>query len=95
MLEKEIEQHLKKEIENIGGLCLKFTSSTSGVPDRIIICNSQTIFVELKAPNKKPRPLQVRMASKMKKAGALVEVIDSKHGVADLVLRIKKSPVLG
>lgn len=38
MNEQAIEQHLKKAVEAIGGLCWKFTSpGTAGVPDRICI----------------------------------------------------------
>ncbi|MDV6239876.1 VRR-NUC domain-containing protein, partial [Trueperella bernardiae] len=38
MNEHAIEQHLKKAVEAIGGLCWKFTSpGTAGVPDRICI----------------------------------------------------------
>lgn len=88
-MEAEIERYLRRKVEGMGGLCLKFVSSVSGVPDRIIVYNSLTIFVELKAPGQKPRPLQIRMIEKLKKSGARVEVIDSKESVDNLILELR------
>lgn len=85
MLEKEIEAYLRASVERAGGLCLKFTSSTAGVPDRVVTLGGETFFVELKAPGKKPRPLQVRMIEKLRSSGARVEIIDSKKGVDTLL----------
>lgn len=52
ILEKEIEQKLKKMVERHGGLCLKWVSpGWIGVPDRIcILPGGRVIFVELKRP---------------------------------------------
>ena len=36
MREREIEQRLKKETEKHSGMCFKFLSSVSGVPDRLL-----------------------------------------------------------
>lgn len=60
MRERVVEQALIQAVEQRGGLCWKFVSpGTAGVPDRIIILpNGKVGFVELKAPGKKPRPLQ-------------------------------------
>src|SRR6218665_863910 len=52
--ENAVEQRLRKRVEALGGLCLKFTSSRSGVPDRIVILQGPTIFVQVKTPNKLP-----------------------------------------
>lgn len=54
MLESEIENKLKKEIETLGGLSLKFTSpGMAGVPDRLVLLPKGKIcFVEVKAPGK-------------------------------------------
>lgn len=51
MLEKKVEQYLKKRVEELGGLCLKFTSpSRRGVCDRILIsANGLTYYVETKS----------------------------------------------
>ena len=51
MLERTIEQHLKRQVELLGGRCYKWCSpSNKGVPDRIVFINGQIWFVELKSP---------------------------------------------
>lgn len=87
MLESRIENKLKDEIKKIGGWCLKFTSpGTAGVPDRIcLLPKGVIIFVELKAPGKKPRPLQIRICNKIRSLGFRVETIDSIEGVKELI----------
>lgn len=80
--EGRIESYLKKQCELHNFLCYKFTApSTMGVPDRIVIGNGRVVFVELKAPGKKPRPLQLVIHKKMREHGAEVIVIDTKQGV--------------
>lgn len=81
MLEREIERYLVGKIEALGGLCLKFTSSIAGVPDRLVLYKGRTYFIELKAPGKKPRPLQKRMIKQMEDRGASVTIISDKKGV--------------
>ena len=62
MTEKYIEQKLVKAVKKRGGMALKFVSpGLDGVPDRIVLLPMGRIaFVELKAPGRKMRPLQVR-----------------------------------
>jgi|SaaInlStandDraft_4_1057021.scaffolds.fasta_scaffold13370_4 hypothetical protein len=81
VLERDVERYLVGKVEALGGLCLKFTSSIAGVPDRVVIVYGVTYFVELKATGKKPRPLQDRIIAKMQKAGAAVYIISAKAGV--------------
>lgn len=52
VLEKEIEQKLKKMVERHGGLCLKWVCpGWLGVPDRIcLLPGGMVVFVELKRP---------------------------------------------
>ena len=67
-------------------MCFKWVSpGNSGVPDRIVLLDRQVCFVELKAPGKKPRPLQDYVIDKLRAAGYQTEVIDSKEGVDDLI----------
>ena len=67
-------------------MCFKWVSpSNAGVPDRIVLLDRQVCFVELKAPGKKPRPLQDYVLGKLSEAGYMTDVIDSKEGVDDLV----------
>lgn len=79
MEESRIEKRLKNEIEKIGGKALKFVSpGMSGVPDRIVLLpQGRIVFVELKAPGKKLRPIQEYRAKELKSLGFRVECIDS------------------
>lgn len=83
MLEKEIEKYLKKRISEIGGRAYKFISpGNTGVPDRLVcLPRGRVVFVELKAPGQKPRPLQIHQMGMLKLLGFRVEVIDSREQV--------------
>ena len=78
MKESEIEKHLRAEAKRMGGMAVKFTSpGLDGVPDRIVLLPGRKIaFVELKAPGKKPRPLQEKRMRQLKSLGFPVYVID-------------------
>ena len=88
MREREIEIYLRDEVRKAGGKAYKFVSpGNDGVPDRLVVFPGGRIyFVELKAPGKKPRPLQVKQMRDLKNFGCDVRVIDSKEGV-DAFLR--------
>ena len=85
-LERDIEQRLKKEVERIGGLCLKFTSpSNSGVPDRLVLFQGFTCFVEVKRPGKQLRPLQEHWQAKIMSHGVMSATVSTEREVDDLV----------
>lgn len=87
--EGEIESYMVNQSEKKGILCYKFVSpGHRGVPDRILIGNGQTVFVELKAPGETPRELQEYVMKQMRKAGADVEVADTKEDVDRILNRI-------
>lgn len=79
-LEKDVEAALVRRVKALGGLCEKFTSpGRRSVPDRIITMpNGQIIFVELKAPNKKPTDAQLKDHERRRALGCDVRVIDNK-----------------
>ena len=81
--EKEIEAKLKKEVEKVGGLALKFISpGMAGVPDRLVLLPYKVIaFVELKAPGEQLRPLQRKRKEQLKNLGFKVYIIDSNQAV--------------
>lgn len=87
MREREIEKYLREQVKKAGGKAYKFESpGNDGVPDRIVLFpGNQIFFVELKAPGKKPRPLQVKQIRDIKSFGCNVLVIDSKEGVDDFI----------
>lgn len=79
MREALIEARLKEAVKQSGGRCLKWSSpSQRGVPDRICVMpGGRIVFVELKAPGKKPTPLQAHLHDRLRELGADVRVIDS------------------
>lgn len=83
MREKEIEVYLRDQVKKAGGKAYKFESpGNDGVPDRLIIFpGNQIFFVEVKAPGKKPRPLQVKQMNYLVSMGCWVFVIDDKEKV--------------
>lgn len=80
-LEKDVEAALVRRVKALGGLCEKFTSpGRRSVPDRIVTMpNGQIIFVELKAPNKKPTDAQLKDHERRRALGCDVRVIDNKE----------------
>lgn len=90
MREKEVEQALVRSVKKVGGLCMKFTCpGMDGVPDRLVLLPfGKCAFVELKAPGKKPRPLQIRRMKQITALGIPCYVIDAKEqigGVLDAI----------
>jgi hypothetical protein len=87
MLEKDIEHYFKHQLERYGAKVWKFVSpGRRGVPDRLILLPGGRVrFAELKAPGKKPRPLQEAVFRSMKALGHEVPVIDSKADVDALI----------
>lgn len=78
MLEKEVEKRFCKAIKERGGMALKFESpGMAGVPDRLILmpCGS-VAFAEIKAPNKKMRPLQLHRKAQLEALGFRVYLVD-------------------
>ncbi|HEM6526793.1 VRR-NUC domain-containing protein [Streptococcus suis] len=78
MREKYVEQALVKSVKARGGICPKWVSpSFSGVPDRLVFLpNGKFGLVEVKAPNQKPRMLQVSRHKLFERLGFKVYVID-------------------
>lgn len=91
MLEKEVEKALVHAVRNHGGIAPKLTSpANAGMPDRLIILpGGKVCFVELKAPGKKPRPLQVRQMERLANLGCMVRVIDHPNQIQELIHEIQ------
>lgn len=92
MLEKDIERKLKKRVEALGCMCLKFESpGYTGVPDRIVLMpGGEAFFVELKAPGKKERPRQEYVQHQFRKLGFIVvSSVDSEDGINRIVALIE------
>ena len=90
MLEKTIEYKLKSAVKNLGGIAFKFTApGINGVPDRLVLLpHGKSAFIELKAPGRKMRPMQIRRKRQLEQLGFLVYCIDSVEqigGVLDAI----------
>lgn len=93
MREKQIEQKLVQAVRKSGGMCLKFVSPNfDGMPDRLILLPGGKIaFTELKAPGKKPRPLQLARHKTLMGLGLRVYVIDSAEQIGAILDEIQSS----
>lgn len=85
--EKQIEQSLVKAVKNMGGIAPKFVSpGFDGMPDRIVLLpHGLMAFVEVKAPGKKPRPLQVSRHSLLRYLGFKVYVLDDMNQIGGIL----------
>ena len=87
MLEKEIEVQLVKAVKKMGGRAVKFMSpGFDGMPDRLVLLpGGKCGFVEVKAPGKKPRALQVVRHEMLKDLGFKVYVLDAIEGIEEII----------
>jgi len=78
LYERTIEQKLAARTRAMGGIAPKFTSpGFDGMPDRLVLLPGGRMgFVELKAPGRKPRPLQLVRHRLLRRLGFKVYVID-------------------
>jgi hypothetical protein len=87
MREKEIELRLVKAVKKMGGRAVKFMSpGFDGMPDRLVLLpGGKCGFVEVKAPGKKPRALQVVRHEMLKAWGFKVYVLDAKEQIEEII----------
>lgn len=91
MREKTIETALVKEVRKRHGLCEKWISGTVGWPDRIVLLPDGKIgFVEVKAPGKKPRPIQFYRYKQLRLLGQQVFVLDEPNQIMNVIDAIQK-----
>ena len=77
MIEKQIENKLTMAVKNNGGIALKLVCPL--LPDGHIG------FAELKAPGKKPRPLQLSRHRLLRELGYRVYVIDDPEQIGGMI----------
>jgi len=87
MRERKIETMLVKQVKAAGGMTLKLISpGMAGVPDRIVLLpGGRILFVELKAPGEKPRPLQRKRHEQLAALGFQVLVIDNAEAIQEVL----------
>lgn len=90
MREKEIEKKLTQAVKNMGGICPKFVSpGFDGMPDRIVLLpNGHMAFVEVKAPGRKPRALQLARHRLLQRLGFRVYVLDAEEQIEAILSQI-------
>ena len=90
MLEQEIEKQLVMAVKKKEGRAVKFTSpGFDGMPDRLVLLpGGKCGFVEVKAPGKKPRALQVVRHEMLKELGFKVYVLDAKEQIEEIINEI-------
>ena len=90
MLEKQIEKKLVDAIRQLGGMCPKFVSpGMDGMPDRLILMpGGRLAFAELKAPGKKPRPLQLHRHDQLRSLGFQVFVVDAPEQIEEVLREV-------
>jgi hypothetical protein len=93
MRESLIEQKLVQTVKKSGGIAPKFVSpGYDGMPDRIVLLPHGKIgFVEVKAPGKKPRPLQASRRRLLSALGFKVYVLDSTEQIGGILNAIQST----
>ncbi len=94
--EKENEEHLRKTALKHGGRAWKFTSpNRRSVPDRVCVLpcwDPHVQFIEVKAEGEEPTDKQLREHKRIREAGGIVHVVDTKQGVDDLFFACCENP---
>ena len=90
MREKMIEQKLVTAVKKHGGICPKFVSpGFDGMPDRLLLLpHGRFAFVEVKAPNQKPRPLQLSRHRLLRRLGFRVYVLDALEDIDKIIKEV-------
>lgn len=93
MREKSVEGKLTNAVRMMGGIAFKFVSpGFDGVPDRLVLLpQGKMAFIELKAPGKKLRPLQVRRKNQIEGLGFRVYCIDNPAQIGVILNEIQSS----
>lgn len=90
MRERDIETRLVGRCKTIKVTAFKFVSPAKwAVPDRLLVGpKGFHMFVEVKAPGRKPTSAQEREIARLRDKGHWVEIIDSYEGVELLIEQI-------
>ena len=91
MREKATEQKLILMIKAAGGIAPKFINpGYDGMPDRIVLLpEGRIVFVEVKVPGKKPRPLQQARHDMLRRLGFKVFVLDDTSQIGVILDEIR------
>ena len=85
MITGQTEDYLGDEAEKNNILYYKFLSGETGVPDRILVGNDLTVFVELKAANGVLSERQKFVINAMRRHGAVVFIPYNKQDIDEII----------
>ena len=87
MREKQIEQKFIKAVKVMGGIAPKLTSpGFDGMPDRLVLLPKGYVgFVEVKAPGRKPRPIQVSRINLLRRLGFKAYILDDEEKIGEII----------
>ena len=93
MRESTVEHRLVTETKKRGGIALKFVSpGIDGVPDRLVLLpHGKFAFVEVKAPGRTLRPLQVRRIGQLRELGYLAYCLDHPDQIGGILDEIQST----
>lgn len=91
MREKTLEHKFVMGVKRAGGLALKLVSpGFDGMPDRLLLMDGgRAAFVEVKAPGKKPRPLQRARHQLLRRMGFHVFVLDEESQIPRIIAQME------
>ena len=89
MYEKQLEHKLVALIQSLDGMCLKLVSpGCAGVPDRLcLLPGGRALFVEVKKPGQRVRPLQHYRLKQLTTLGFTALVVDSESCLEEVKAR--------
>ena len=88
--EKVLERNLNKEVKALGGWSIKILSNfITGLPDRLVLINGRSYFVEVKSEGKKPSARQSVVHKKLGALGFTVNVIDTTEKLNNFINEIR------
>ena len=92
MREYVVENEFVKAVRKAGGVAYKLNSLTAnGLPDRLVLFPpGKTVFVELKAPGKQMRPLQVKRRRQLQQLGFPVLCVDRFRQIKDVIEAVRR-----
>lgn len=78
MMESSIEKKVCEFAKRHGVLSVKLAGPNDrGKPDRMFLYNGRVVFIEFKAPGKKPTPLQERWIDTLRALGFSANYVDN------------------
>lgn len=93
MREKSIERKLVEAVKRRGGICPKWVApGFDGVPDRLVFLPGKKFgLVEVKAPEEKPRALQLSRHRLLDKLGFHTYILDDVEQIGGILDEIQST----